>query len=482
MSTAVRSFSSKRLETAQVRPGANAKHEFRDVTLVLCDLVALLAGALILIQVRFNLATHGHISRSQDAHLAVACVYALLMVLCFHWQHLYRRFQMRTTPALILAVTKACTMATVLLIAILYFAHSDSPMVSRGVIAGLFATGVLEGTFLRLLRRRLIVDSVTAGQARNILIVGAHGNGRSFAEYLSSHKHFGYKVVGFLDSHRGADIIGRVEDVRSIVLSSFVDEIVVSNPASAEMINFLASELVGLDTGLSVLPETYWSMGFNAEMEMVGEVPRVVLQFTRQDAISAMTKRAIDVLASSILLVLISPALLMIALAIRLDSRGSILYYANRVGKKGRIFKCYKFRTMVSDAESLRETLNHLNERQGILFKIKNDPRITRVGRILRKYSLDELPQLFNVLWGDMSLVGPRPALPSEVEKYSPEHVRRMMVLPGITGLWQVQARTNPSFDTYIDLDLQYVERWSVWLDVQILARTLAVVVAGTGS
>ena len=452
------------------------------MTLVFCDLIALLAGALLLIQARFSFPLHANVSHQQGAHYAVAGVYALLTVLCFHWQHLYRRFQMRTNGALVLSVAKACTMASILLIAILYFAHSDSPMVSRGVIAGLFAVGIVEGSCLRLLRRRLLVDNVEAGQGRNILIVGAHSSGRGFADYLRGHKHFGYRVVGFLDSHRGAGIVGDIADVRSIVLSSFVDEVVISNPASAEMVNYLASELVGLDTGLSVLPETYGSLGFNAEMEMVGIVPRVVLRFTRQDAVSSLTKRAIDILASSLLLTLLSPALLMIAIAIRLDSRGSILYYASRVGKKGRVFRCYKFRTMVSDAERIRETLDHLNERQGILFKIKNDPRITRVGRMLRKYSLDELPQLFNVLWGDMSLVGPRPALPSEVEKYSPEHVRRMMVLPGITGLWQVKARTNPSFDTYIDLDLQYVERWSVWLDLQILARTVAVVVAGTGT
>lgn len=137
---------------------------------------------------------------------------------------------------------------------------------------------------------------------------------------------------------------------------------------------------------------------------------------------------------------------------------------------------------MVSNAEQLREQLVHLNERDGVLFKIKNDPRITNVGKFLRKYSLDELPQLWNVFIGDMSLVGPRPALPSEVRDYSPEHVRRMMVMPGITGLWQVQARDNPSFDAYIDLDLQYVENASLWLDLKILARTLFVVLAGTGS
>jgi len=137
---------------------------------------------------------------------------------------------------------------------------------------------------------------------------------------------------------------------------------------------------------------------------------------------------------------------------------------------------------MVQDADKLKEKLAHMNERDSVLFKIANDPRITRVGRHLRKYSLDELPQFYNVLRGDMSLVGPRPPIAREVEQYDIEHLRRLDVLPGITGLWQVEARQDPSFDSYISLDTAYVENWSLWLDMKILARTLGVVFAGTGS
>jgi exopolysaccharide biosynthesis polyprenyl glycosylphosphotransferase len=193
-------------------------------------------------------------------------------------------------------------------------------------------------------------------------------------------------------------------------------------------------------------------------------------------------KRGIDLVLAGLALVILAPLLVLIAVAVKLDSHGPVLYFSERIGKKGRVFRCIKFRTMVSDAEKRRAEVQHMNERDGVLFKISNDPRITKLGRLLRKYSLDELPQLINVLRGDMSLVGPRPPLSSEVREYKLSHLRRLDVMPGITGLWQVQARKDPSFDNYISLDVTYVDNWSIWLDLQILAKTIGVVFAGTGS
>ena len=164
---------------------------------------------------------------------------------------------------------------------------------------------------------------------------------------------------------------------------------------------------------------------------------------------------------------LLSPFLIVIAIAIKLESQGPVFYASERIGKKGRVFRCYKFRTMVRDAEKRRAEFMHMNERDGVLFKITNDPRITRLGRILRKYSLDELPQFINVLRGDMSVVGPRPPIASEVMEYKLSHLRRLDVTPGITGLWQVQGRQDPSFDSYVSLDVTYIENWSLWLDHQ---------------
>jgi len=190
----------------------------------------------------------------------------------------------------------------------------------------------------------------------------------------------------------------------------------------------------------------------------------------------------LDITVSSVALLVAAPVMLAIAIAIRMDSTGSIFYKAQRIGRKGRAFSCYKFRTMVHNADKLKADLEHMNERDSVLFKIAKDPRITRVGRLLRKYSLDELPQFYNVLKGDMSLVGPRPPMAAEVEQYDLAHLRRLDVLPGITGLWQVEARQDPSFDSYISLDTAYVENWNLRMDLRILARTVAVVLSGTGS
>jgi exopolysaccharide biosynthesis polyprenyl glycosylphosphotransferase len=190
----------------------------------------------------------------------------------------------------------------------------------------------------------------------------------------------------------------------------------------------------------------------------------------------------LDIALSALALLVLSPILLAIAIAVKLDSRGPVFYSSERIGKKGRVFRCTKFRTMVRDAEKRRGEVMHMNERDGVLFKISNDPRITKLGRFLRKYSLDELPQFFNVLRGDMSIVGPRPPIASEVREYKLNHLRRLDVTPGITGLWQVQARQDPSFDQYISLDVAYIENWSIWLDMKIIIRTVAVVFAGTGS
>ena len=195
-----------------------------------------------------------------------------------------------------------------------------------------------------------------------------------------------------------------------------------------------------------------------------------------------MMKRGLDLALSSLILIAISPVLLAIAIAIKLDSHGPVFYRSERIGKKGRVFNCMKFRTMVREAEKRRAGLMNMNERESVLFKISDDPRITKVGRFLRKYSLDELPQFFNVLRGDMSIVGPRPPMAGEVREYKLSHLRRLDVTPGITGLWQVQARRDPSFDHYISLDLTYIEKWSIWLDLKIIIRTVGVVFTGTGT
>jgi exopolysaccharide biosynthesis polyprenyl glycosylphosphotransferase len=226
----------------------------------------------------------------------------------------------------------------------------------------------------------------------------------------------------------------------------------------------------------------YDGLAWNSPIEYIGQFPTIPLHCGRTPDIGLAFKRAFDIVFSTALLMLLSPLLLLIAIAVKFDSPGPVFYLSERIGKKGHVFRCVKFRTMVRDAEKRRAEVMHMNERDGVLFKISNDPRTTRFGRFLRKYSLDELPQFFNVLYGDMSIVGPRPPIASEVKEYKVSHLRRLQVTPGITGLWQVQGRQDPSFASYVSLDVTYIDNWSLWLDFKIILRTIGVVFSGTGS
>jgi lipopolysaccharide/colanic/teichoic acid biosynthesis glycosyltransferase len=193
-------------------------------------------------------------------------------------------------------------------------------------------------------------------------------------------------------------------------------------------------------------------------------------------------KRLIDIVGSAAGLIVLSPIFAAIALAIKLDTPGPVYYKAKRVGRKAKKFRCLKFRTMGIDADVIKNDLRYLNEREGPFFKIAEDPRVTRVGKILRKYSLDELPQLWNVLRGEMSLVGPRPHPVDDYKQYKIEHLRRLDVTPGITCLWQIIARHDPSFERALALDTQYIENWSFLLDLRILLRTIPSLIKGTGA
>ena len=220
---------------------------------------------------------------------------------------------------------------------------------------------------------------------------------------------------------------------------------------------------------------------YKSHVRYFGDLPTAGLHWKPISGISLIIKRIFDVLSSVMAIAVTAPFLVPITIAIKLDSPGSLLYCAPRVGKRGRIFTCFKLRTMTSDSHLQKEQLRHLNERKGPFFKIAADPRITRVGKWLRKYSLDEFPQFLNVIKGEMSLVGPRPHPVDDCKHYDVEHLRRLDVCPGITGLWQVSARRDPSFEKNIALDLEYIQNWSFLLDVRILLKTILELVRGSG-
>jgi len=276
-------------------------------------------------------------------------------------------------------------------------------------------------------------------------------------------------------------VLGSVSELDSIIRTHFIDEVLITLPTARDLIKEVVARARLFGTQVRVVPDLYDGLAIGAPIESVGHFPTVTLNSRAIPALQLTVKRSVDAILSAIALLILGPIFLLIAILVKFDSEGPVFYNSVRLGKKGKTFICHKFRTMAVDAERRKDSLQHLNEREGILFKISNDPRVTALGRFLRKWSIDELPQLWNVLKGDMSLVGPRPPIPEEFKRYSVEHLRRLEVVPGLTGLWQVQSRQSPSFEDYIQLDLKYIDSWSVWLDITLIAKTFYVVLAGTG-
>jgi exopolysaccharide biosynthesis polyprenyl glycosylphosphotransferase len=361
--------------------------------------------------------------------------------------------------------------------------------VSRGFVAWFISLTTVFLCVLRALWRRLVYRNYERGiDTRNVLIVGTGHIGNALRKQLARSGHFGRVFKGFIEGSGGEPaaesdefVIGSLKQLTSLARTHFIDEIIVAERSSTAAIIELVDVARQLDIEVLVIPGLYDELTPEAHIEYLGNFPVVALHRRNGRIIGHLLKRIWDLVLSSFLLLVLLPTFVTIAILIAIDSPGPVFYISHRIGKKGRVFSCFKFRTMVANAEQLKETLASLNERDGILFKIKKDPRLTKIGVVLRKFSLDELPQLFNVLCGDMSLVGPRPPLANEVGRYELEHLRRLEVLPGITGLWQVRARQDPSFDRYVALDLAYVENWSFWLDLKILIKTTEVVLRGTG-
>jgi exopolysaccharide biosynthesis polyprenyl glycosylphosphotransferase len=322
----------------------------------------------------------------------------------------------------------------------------------------------------------------TSGEVRNVLIVGAGSVGRSVASYLEGHP-AGRAVCGFLDNDRPLSdkVIGRVHDLARLARMGFVDEVILAAPHDRGLILQVLREARRLRLDVEIVPDLFGCKPAGLEVKRVGDLRMICLHAERLPVGGLALKRVLDVVGAGLALMLLSPALVAIAGLIKLESRGAVLYCARRAGRKGRLFRCYKFRTMVSNADALKDQLREGNQRSGPFFKMADDPRITRLGRFLRRYSLDELPQLGNVLKGDMSLVGPRPHPLDDFVAYEIEHLARLDVTPGITGLWQVSARRDPSFQRAMELDREYIRTWSMKSDMRILLKTFLAVARGSG-
>ncbi|HEX7394169.1 MAG TPA: sugar transferase [Anaerolineaceae bacterium] len=323
---------------------------------------------------------------------------------------------------------------------------------------------------------------------RRVLILGAGEAGHRLRDLILTQPQFGLDLAGFLDDdpekqQAGQGEVGKLDCVRQVIARESVEDVVLALPRSAnERLNWVVSELHDMPVKVWLIPD-YFSLALHrATVEEFAGIPMLDLRAPALSEYQRITKRIFDL----ILTVLTLPILLLvgslIALAIRLDSPGPIFYQARRVGENGKIFKMNKFRTMVANADGLRHLVERTDENGNLVYKTKHDPRITGVGRFLRRTSLDELPQLLNVLRGEMSLVGPRPEMPELVEKYQPWQRKRFAVPQGLTGWWQIHGRSDKPMHLHTEEDLYYVQHYSIWLDLQILFQTAWVVLRGKGA
>lgn len=327
----------------------------------------------------------------------------------------------------------------------------------------------------------------------HVVLVGANDRTLHLAETLFGHARFGYRIVGIIeDDAKRVEILrrynprhlGGFKDLDRILSENIVDEIHICLPVRSfyETIQSMAHLCVSVGVSVRLVADLFPLRLATSRLHKIEDIPMLSLSTVPESNFQLALKRMMDIGGAALLLLVLSPLFLIVAMLIRIDSPGSVFFLQERVGRNQRRFKMIKFRSMVTDAEQKREALMELNEADGPVFKIRNDPRVTRIGRFIRKYSIDELPQLVNVLFGEMSLVGPRPLPPSEIEHQSWNQRRRLSVKPGMTGLWQVSGRSDLSFKEWVNLDLKYIDSWSILLDVWILLKTAVVVVRGHGA
>lgn len=422
-------------------------------------------------------------------YLPFALLMTAILLVTFKFEGMYNGRRGATWFDELYAIINSTTTSTVFLMAAFFFYR---PLFYSRLLP--FYAAIMIVVYLGLAR---VVERFIRGRLRRrgigvvrVLIVGAGEMGRTIMRHIVAQPELGYQVVGFVDDDADSqhDIgrfraLGPISALPRLVQELAVDEVIVTLPwQHHRKIVRIIDQCQREHVRSRIVPDLFQLSLSRVHLDDIKGVPLIGVKEPALQGWNVALKRGMDITFAAIMLSLAAPLMLLIALAIKLDSPGPVLFKQTRVGRGGRLFTLYKFRSMRLGAESEVARLSLQNEADGPLFKIRNDPRVTRVGRILRKLSLDELPQLYNVLRGEMSLVGPRPALPAEVAQYEEWHRKRLEVAPGLTGLWQTSGRSDVTFDEMCLLDIYYAEQWTPMLDAAIVLKTVPAVLFGRGA
>jgi len=425
------------------------------------------------------------------SHLALLPFILFLMIFGLSYFGAYRSFRVATTAAFIWSVFRAVAGSMALLLTLLYLFRIQ--YVSRMVIV-VFAVLIF---VVLAIERTLFVEYFKRSikQGRNflkVLIIGTGDRAKSLSEGLRRESEWGIDIIGHLDPEGsrvgmkilGAPVLGTVDKISDVLRDNVVDEVILAIPRRMiEDVEEIGHACEEEGVKLRMMADVFDLKLARMQLVQLGRIPLLTLEPVAHDETKLLIKRAIDLVITCLILPFLLPIMGIIAIAIKFDSPGPVLFVQQRVGFNGKPFRIFKFRSMVVDAEQRMKEVERLNEAEGPIFKITNDPRVTRVGRFLRRTSLDELPQLFNVLRGEMSIVGPRPMSLRDVNLFDRGIQRkRFSVKPGLTCLWQVSGRSNLPFSKWLELDLEYIENWSLFLDFKIMLKTIPAVLSGGGA
>jgi exopolysaccharide biosynthesis polyprenyl glycosylphosphotransferase len=416
---------------------------------------------------------------------ALLALYAIGWVVVLTVNGLYRPRARWSIAEEVLDVVRASVTMAIVTFSVLFI--FKLPDVSRLFLLLLFPSQALLTTTTRVVLRAAFERIRGLGyNTRNVLVLGAGTRGQGLATKIEAHREFGLRIEGFLDDDPAVRLperwkhLGTLDDLERVLHERIIDEVAICLPFSQWNMIDAISRLCEEEGKIVRIPMDVLDRAISVgRVEDLDGTPVFSIVSGPDRALALLAKRVLDVIVAGLGLVVLSPLLVAVAIVVRLRDGPPVLFSQERVGLHGRPFRVVKFRTMTVGAEGRLADLADRNEISGPAFKVTDDPRITPTGRWLRRTSIDELPQLWNVLRGEMSLVGPRPPLPAEVQGYDLWHRRRLSMTPGITGLWQVGGRREPDFNRWVQADLEYIDRWSLWLDIKILARTIPAALEG---